>query len=107
MAHFVSGALLYDTVFHYSGLESIMRAETGPMEFEDDWRGVFIRGDNALLRYIPMLKSLRDKLEHDDTFQGAMDILCLDDLIGVLASANHHQDNKDVQKMKRFENCVK
>ena len=25
-----------------------MRPETGPMEFEGDWPGVFIRGDNAL-----------------------------------------------------------
>lgn len=24
-----------------------MRAETGPMQFPDDWPGVFIRGDNA------------------------------------------------------------
>ena len=24
-----------------------MRAETGAMKFGDDWRGVFIRGDNA------------------------------------------------------------
>ena len=24
------------------------RAETGPMQFGDDWPGVFIRGDNAL-----------------------------------------------------------
>jgi len=24
-----------------------LRPETGPMCFESDWRGVFIRGDNA------------------------------------------------------------
>lgn len=24
------------------------RAETGPMQFGDDWPGIFIRGDNAL-----------------------------------------------------------
>lgn len=24
------------------------RAETGPLQFGDDWPGVFIRGDNAL-----------------------------------------------------------
>lgn len=43
-----------------SPLES--RPETGPMQFGDDWPGVFIRGDNALfgalmleqiLKYVP------------------------------------------------------
>jgi hypothetical protein len=29
-------------------LESGERPETGPMQFGDDWPGVFIRGDNAL-----------------------------------------------------------
>lgn len=29
------------------------RPETGPMRFGDDWPGVFIRGDNALMGYAP------------------------------------------------------
>lgn len=29
-------------------LPSGSRPETGPMQFGDDWPGVFIRGDNAL-----------------------------------------------------------
>ena len=37
-----------------------MRAETGRMEFEGDWTGVFIRGDNALMLYAPALQSLLD-----------------------------------------------
>jgi hypothetical protein len=32
-----------------------LRPETGPMCFEGDWRGVFIRGDNAF-GYITVLK---------------------------------------------------
>lgn len=29
------------------------RPETGPMQFGDDWPGIFIRGDNALMGYAP------------------------------------------------------
>lgn len=32
------------------------RVETGPIQFGDDWPGVFIRGDNALYLHM-MLKS--------------------------------------------------
>ena len=34
------------------------RAETGPLHFENDWPGLFIRGDNALMRYAPALRAL-------------------------------------------------
>lgn len=34
-------------------LETGDRPETGPMQFGDDWPGVFIRGDNALMGYAP------------------------------------------------------
>jgi hypothetical protein len=36
-----------------SALESGDRPETGPMQFGDDWPGVFIRGDSALMGYAP------------------------------------------------------
>lgn len=32
-------------------LSSGKRPETGPMQFGDDWPGIFIRGDDALMRY--------------------------------------------------------
>lgn len=34
-------------------LETGDRPETGPMQFGDDWPGVFIRGDNALMGFAP------------------------------------------------------
>lgn len=37
-----------------------MRAETGVMQFEDDWPGVFIRGDNAMA-YAMQLQAFLDK----------------------------------------------
>ena len=34
------------------------RVETGPLQIDDDWPGVFIRGDNALMGYVPALDVL-------------------------------------------------
>ena len=34
------------------------RVETGPLQVGDDWPGVFIRGDNALMGYAPALAAL-------------------------------------------------
>jgi hypothetical protein len=34
-------------------LASGERPETGPMQFGDDWPGLFIRGDNALMGFAP------------------------------------------------------
>jgi hypothetical protein len=34
------------------------RIETGPLQCGDDWPGVFIRGDNALMGYAPALDRL-------------------------------------------------
>jgi hypothetical protein len=34
------------------------RIETGPLQIDDDWPGVFIRGDNALMGFAPALEAL-------------------------------------------------
>lgn len=34
------------------------RAETGPMQFRDDWPGVFIRGDNAFAMAMALEQAL-------------------------------------------------
>lgn len=78
-----------------------MRPETGPMQFDDDWRGIFIRGDQALMGYLPMLKILRDKLPEKE--RDMLLVLGLDDLINLLSSANHHYESDGVQHMKKFE----
>lgn len=39
-----------------------MRAETGPLQFGDDWPGVFIRGDNAM-GFVQALRALLQGLE--------------------------------------------
>ena len=77
-----------------------MRPETGPMQFDDDWRGVFIRGDNALMGYLPILEVLSSKLDDQPIMQ-----MQLKDLMGLLASAAHTQSNEGVQMMKKFSEC--
>lgn len=47
------------------------RPETGPMQFGDDWPGIFIRGDTALA-YAMYLKMLLDKQKDDMAWPQAM-----------------------------------
>lgn len=42
-----------------------LRPETGPMQFGNDWPGVFIRGDNAM-GYLLMLRQIQECLPADD-----------------------------------------
>jgi hypothetical protein len=64
------------------------RAETGVMQFEDDWPGVFIRGDEALGYSL----SLRQIIEHQCKIHGdcgmAAQWLKLSQLQELLASCN-------------------
>ena len=39
------------------------RVESGPIAFGDDWPGVFIRGDHALMNYAPALERLLGRPE--------------------------------------------
>lgn len=78
-----------------------MRAETGPMEFKNDWRGVFIRGDNALLIYVPLLKRLMERLNTNEV----VDNINLGGLIEILSLADQDRDT-NVQKMELFQDCI-
>lgn len=39
-------------------LRSVKRVETGPLQVGNDWPGVFIRGDNAMMGFAPHLAAL-------------------------------------------------
>ena len=68
----------------------IPRAETGPMEFSQDWPGVFIRGDNAFA-YAMYLRAL---LETDGSNPG-IDYIAraqVQGLIELLESCNVNQE---------------
>lgn len=76
-----------------------MRAETGCMKFGDDWRGLFIRGDNAW----HYAEHLRKVLPLADPFARAV----LTGLLQELFNTNERMDQVDVQLMKPFEECTK
>lgn len=59
-----------------------MRAETGPIQFGDDWPGVFIRGDNAFhfaMHLATILADVTNSPEHPMSVailrNGLLDIL--------------------------------
>lgn len=51
------------------------RVETGPVQFGDDWPGLFVRGDNALY-YAHLLSGIIGRLEKSESLEG-YDLLAL------------------------------
>lgn len=86
-----------------------MRIETGPVQFGDDWRGIFIRGDDCF-EYVYVLKAALEKFDSKmDPFASRESLtrIYLQGLIDLLESSNEHA-HKDVtvQRLKSFEECV-
>lgn len=80
-----------------------IRAETGPMKFGDDWTGVFIRGDNALMGMLPAIEWA---LEQTKTQQVGLDVsLGLASVRSALASAIEGA-SANVQRMRPFHACL-
>lgn len=75
------------------------------MKFGDDWDGVFIRGDNALMYYAPALEAVLERANWDDyphpfiksTLQGLLKLLY----------SSSEGSSKDRQILKDFEECIK
>lgn len=72
--------------------ELVERAETGPMQFGDDWPGVFIRGDQAL--YLAHI--LKMHLHHPEA-DSMITRSVLEGLASTLGSCDYrlHQDRMD------------
>jgi len=84
----------------FNGLEGgPMRAETGTIKFGDDWRGVFIRGDDAFGYAV----HLRRLLSLGSTPRIAAQIL--KGVIDLLESADERRRDDGVQRLKAFEEC--
>lgn len=81
-----------------------MRVETGPMQFDEDWKGIFIRGDNALMYYLPILQYVKEKLKDDDNI---LQMLGINNLIELFQHADQFSNDENLQLMKKFEDCVK
>ena len=76
------------------------RAETGPMQFGEDWKGVFIRGDGAFA-YAQYLKTILPHVSFTNDFVYKHSI---QSLIKLLESSNQFEGTNS-QKMKSFEEC--
>lgn len=65
------------------------RVETGPLEINGDWPGVFIRGDNAM-NYAMYLNMAVENLKNQMTADNKIDVVTahiLEDLANLLASS--------------------
>lgn len=79
------------------------RAETGPMQFGDDWRGLYIRGDNCMY-YANCLQSILDTVEKG-TETNAFFVCAIKGLLYDLKSSDHHSVGAP-QQLKSFEECI-
>ncbi len=61
------------------------RVETGPIQFGDDWPGVFIRGDNAL-QYAMVLEQAVQCVSKKDQHEFMLQIMVLRGLVETLKS---------------------
>lgn len=62
------------------------RVESGPLQINDDWPGVFIRGDNAFT-YVMYLNLAIAALEKMENRENLFTIGTLKDLVNLLASS--------------------
>jgi hypothetical protein len=53
------------------------RIETGPVQFNDDWPGIFIRGDECFAYYL----ALREVLKADIDMITKSEVVCLMNLL--------------------------
>lgn len=75
-----------------------MRAETGRMQFGDDWDGVFIRGDN----FAGLILNLKEVLEKSKASP-----LVKAQVKAYLGLFSEPQEGPSpIQKMKPFEECL-
>ena len=65
-----------------------MRIETGPLQIGDDWPGVFIRGDNALMMYAPALMGLIAQTEAQGDVTSLIYLRALKNLLLTLESCD-------------------
>jgi hypothetical protein len=74
-----------------------MRPETGPMQFDQDWTGVFIRGDDAKA-FATALQQIRG-----ETGPNSLRREFLGELLNLLESP---VDGPGIQYLKAFPECV-
>ena len=81
----------------------MMRIETGPVQFGDDWPGTFIRGDNAAY-YAMLLKDLLELVKDNDDPQVKFDVALLQGLVDDLVSSDV-RNFRNILKLRPIEEC--
>jgi hypothetical protein len=61
------------------------RIQTGPLKINDDWTGMFIRGDDALFKLLPLLTKVKTNRR-----LSSIDKIILDNLIEQLSLCNEN-----------------
>lgn len=74
------------------------RVESGPLQINDDWPGVFIRGDNAMF-YGMALRDLLSLMRHNKDMHGMITASSLYGLTELLASCNVNILRKDGEEL--------
>lgn len=77
--------------------EKPTRAETGPMRFGSDWRGIFIRGDDAI--------SFLARIQHliNDVKQKNIYAQNLENIVDLLERALENEEDPDLIELRDFE----
>lgn len=71
------------------------RIETGALQINDDWPGVFIRGDSALMAYVPALSLVLETTKNQPNL--FMQHAILRNLVEILQSCENGSSN--IQKI--------
>ena len=74
----IKQAVLQPEVFDLP--EGVDRVETGPIQFEDDWTGLFIRGDEAL-HYGMVIRDALERLESGTPWASTAELVALQALL--------------------------
>lgn len=80
------------------------RVETGPVEFDGDWPGIFIRGDNSMW-YAQVLYRIIDAIDKKEPID-FMGKLALADLESVLSKC-YNNGAYDPVLLKSFDECAR
>lgn len=78
------------------------RPETGAMRFDGDWRGVFIRGDNAF-GYAMNIKEILS--EENPDIAKRIGRTSLEGLLELLLSSDERNEDVKTQQMKPYDEC--
>ncbi len=80
------------------------RAESGPVQFGDDWTGIFLRGDYAGPMTMTLLMVI-DAIDRNEK-PSLIDLITLRGFAEVLAESDERGKREAVQLLLPFEECL-